>query len=611
MFLFVSRCIFRRAVYRLVLIGCVGLLPRLLAAHPISISECDLQIGPAKATATITIFLEDLYLFHDLQLSAANYLSAAEIRRGLKQHQQFMAERFIVCDAAGRRLQPVDKPSVKFSVPADGVALPELMVHQLQFQMTYPFEQPPAILTVGHQFSGPDDLFPAEMQLRVRPESGTELLQRTLSSGRFQKFPIDWSSDPMVASLSRTANGSDDRTEPASHGSIYSFVYLEDFEVRLEVLLPLLLLEEWISLPRADPGVLSVDEQSAVQPAIQKLFSDYLTMRINGQDRRLALARCDFVGLQSLDPVNPNPRRPVPVANGRVAAILRCTLLRPLDSIDLQWDLFGPGVFGIRTVIFQNDDVERTVLTRLAGRNHIRWQRSEPIDAIPVHAVAGPVPAAPQLSVRIVVQTVLVVLLAGGWLRRRRRPASGLLFAGLLLGASVFLWQQPVLFRNLTAMSADQQRNIRQSLLSNLYRSFDYRDEQQVYDAIARSCDDGLAETIYLQLAESLREQEQGGAVAHVEKVTFVEVAEEQTGHPARDRLAGRCSWIVSGRVEHWGHIHQRKNRFDAVVEAAWIDNAWKLTGLHIDDQRQISAKTRVRRSTPHSSASGPAGSGG
>ena len=95
--------------------------------------------------------------------------------------------------------------------------------------------------------------------------------------------------------------------------------------------------------------------------------------------------------------------------------------------------------------------------------------------------------------------------------------------------------------------------------------------------------------------------QEQGGAVARVRDVSILSL---RRGPPAAagDGRAGdergftyRCRWNVSGTVEHWGHIHERTNQYEAVFAVQPVDNAWKVTNIELLDQRRVRFETRLR----------------
>ena len=54
--------------------------------------------------------------------------------------------------------------------------------------------------------------------------------------------------------------------------------------------------------------------------------------------------------------------------------------------------------------------------------------------------------------------------------------------------------------------------------------------------------------------------------------------------------------WKVSGSVEHWGHIHSRTNRYDASFLVEPRDDAWKITGMKVDQQERMPLKTDIRK---------------
>jgi hypothetical protein len=91
---------------------------------------------------------------------------------------------------------------------------------------------------------------------------------------------------------------------------------------------------------------------------------------------------------------------------------------------------------------------------------------------------------------------------------------------------------------------------------------------------------------IYLENRRGLEPENLGGARARVD---YVEV--ERVTSVRSDGEGGysvRASWTVSGSVNHFGHVHHRQNRYDAVVRIVAVDGAWKIRGIEISDQRRI-----------------------
>ncbi|MEJ2160069.1 MAG: hypothetical protein P8X53_06250 [Chromatiales bacterium] len=51
-------------------------------------------------------------------------------------------------------------------------------------------------------------------------------------------------------------------------------------------------------------------------------------------------------------------------------------------------------------------------------------------------------------------------------------------------------------------------------------------------------------------------------------------------------------NWTAQGTVGHWGHVHTRRNRYDAVVTVEAIDGAWKITGLDVLEEQRLDPDT-------------------
>ena len=62
------------------------------------------------------------------------------------------------------------------------------------------------------------------------------------------------------------------------------------------------------------------------------------------------------------------------------------------------------------------------------------------------------------------------------------------------------------------------------NLLKNVYRSFDFREEEDVYDKLAISVSGDLLTEIYLQNRKSMIVEQAGGAQAKVQEVDVQEV---------------------------------------------------------------------------------------
>ena len=127
------------------------------------------------------------------------------------------------------------------------------------------------------------------------------------------------------------------------------------------------------------------------------------------------------------------------------------------------------------------------------------------------------------------------------------------------------------------AFSNDVAGEVVEGVLHNIYRAFDYRQEERVYDILGRSVEGDLLEEIYLETRRGLELTNQGGARARVKQIELTEISARGGEDGA---FVARATWNVFGSVGHWGHIHSRSNRYEAELEIAPSDGVWKLSKL-------------------------------
>ena len=183
------------------------------------------------------------------------------------------------------------------------------------------------------------------------------------------------------------------------------------------------------------------------------------------------------------------------------------------------------------------------------------------------------------------------------WIYRRRRqqqlPVQIPIYigiAGLLIGIISYPFSQISMSRPtalITGLSDDESKLIMHSLLKNVYRSFDFRDESDVYDKLALSVQGDLLEEIYLQNRKSFAVQKAGGAQARVKDIEILEAQAEPLSSEGKG-FGLKAKWTAQGSVGHWGHVHTRKNYYDALVKVQVIDGDWKITGLELLEEKRL-----------------------
>ncbi len=577
------------------------------AVHPISVTETHIFVTQRSARARIQLFAEDLLLFQDLQPDGKGFLSPAELKRGLEQHRDFLTERVTLRDADGNLIHSKVTDVVPFEIPENGIPEEDLMLYQATYELEFQFESPPEFLTFQQDITDKNFILPSEMKLAIHQTGSGNVIVGTLQPGGAVTHRFDWETplDPDASDEeyeSWLEKQRQDTLGITSYSSVYSFVYIEPGEVRHEVLIPLASLASILPIERADPAFLEVSEQKAAKVLIQDWLSNSNPARINGAGVRTDFSRIDFYGLSLRDFARQADARRVSFASGRVGIILRYVPASHfVTDVELSWDTFQASMRKIRSVVIPwSGETERFEFSRFKTKddNIFRWSA----DKVTIPELSAPVarklPEQPRLRIPVVSCVLAVCSLVVPLMTRRRWQAA---FGCLLL--SIACWPIAATeishpFHPVPRLSATKARQIAQRLHSGTYQALDFGSERRIYDALEQFVDGGLLESLYLQLRDGLAVKEQGGAVARVGSVEYVDGALVDSSKGTLDwpGYHFRSTWVVAGTVEHWGHVHERRNQFSAVLNIEPRNDFWKITNMEIDSQESLPGSTSLRK---------------
>ncbi len=519
----------------LVLVGTVTHV----VAHPISLSSATVDVRKDKVTAEIQVMLEDLVLYHGLGSGSDGLYSEADLLAASASHRAFLLDGFSIRDAAGNRLSG-HFTTLNRTELAGPVLQGELMSKRLIYQFEFSFPGDRDFLTITQTFGGPNAILPAVMDLMLL-QNGILLEAPTqLMPGQPHTVRFDWDHPPtkppkgLAGLRKQRAQQIEQRLGIASYTGLYSFLYITPREVRHEVLIPVLTFEQWLPIARRNPEFLEVEEQEAARQSIASFFQERNPLSIDGHPVKPDLTRLNFFSLDINDfALNAESRR-ISVHQGRIGVILSYPAERPPSRLEMRWELFHQHASFLRSMILADalDPIEHFFR---AETPELVWVRSGGTDPQPPAVRPVPVPPGSASS----------------------KPTA-----------------------------ADTE-----ILLRNIYRAFEFRNDSEVYDALATSVSGSLLRSLFLTIKRSLIMTEQGGAIAQVKQVSVLKVAPKTETNPPRLE----CTWRVVGTVEHWGHIHTRENEFEALLEVRSKQGFWKLAGIEIVNEKRIRFETGLR----------------
>jgi hypothetical protein len=175
------------------------------------------------------------------------------------------------------------------------------------------------------------------------------------------------------------------------------------------------------------------------------------------------------------------------------------------------------------------------------------------------------------------------------FIRRALQPDNRLAIAGITAGITLTLAISGWWLGTRVQLQDSASRVLVAGLLTNVYRAFDFREESDIYDVLERSVEGELEgellREVYLEMRRGLILASQGGASARVKDV---ELTDLQTSPADEGGIQARATWQVRAAVGHWGHIHERRNEYQANLQLQPIDGAWKLVNVEILDEVRL-----------------------
>lgn len=123
-------------------------------------------------------------------------------------------------------------------------------------------------------------------------------------------------------------------------------------------------------------------------------------------------------------------------------------------------------------------------------------------------------------------------------------------------------------------------------LLTNVYRAFDVRDENRVYDRLAMTVTGDQLTQIYLENRKSLEFEDRGGARANVDDLEILSVKGVERGE--KGAFIADTVWTVSGSVSHFGHTHYRRNKNRARVTFVADGKVWKIKDIELIEEERL-----------------------
>ncbi len=406
---------------------------------------------------------------------------------------------------------------------------------------------------------------------------------RYLSTG--EPLILDWD-DPFYSRFGR-------RTLNRKYGSPMNiFLYVEPFEVRKEFVVRPLDLARFMDIDIKAHQSIPADERDEVLQRLADFLKTRARVTIDGEQPEPILDRIHFLqrGLRMTRVVTPDE----PVDG--TSAIIGAIFVYPVDGIPkdvrLTWDLFDDRITRVPASATDEAGPMPSFLTPEDPELH--WVNYLKGSALPGELEVE----VPTSHLAIPIALLVAILAALGFLIvavRRRSWVLGLAATMLVVGGWV---AQPVgglidipIPASIRTPSGEEAAPTIHALLYNVYRALDFRQEEVVFDRLARSLSGDVLERVYLEMRKGLRLENQGGARVRVREVELLDITPQDS--TASGTLRYRTRWNATGSVGHWGHTHMRTNSYDALMTLGRTGDEWKIADIDILEEQRVVAGQR------------------
>jgi hypothetical protein len=139
------------------------------------------------------------------------------------------------------------------------------------------------------------------------------------------------------------------------------------------------------------------------------------------------------------------------------------------------------------------------------------------------------------------------------------------------------------------APTAAEARPIMAMLLTDTYLAFNLPDEDAAFDRLAHNLSENLVAGVYLDSRRRLTAGTRKGAEVTVKDVSVMSVEAPSAFDSGDGSFTYPCKWVVTARVKHWQHIHDRQNIYVGTLTIRVENDRWKISHLELlSEEREI-----------------------
>ncbi len=380
---------------------------------------------------------------------------------------------------------------------------------------------------------------------------------------------------------------------PSKGSNAQAYLYVEPYSCRVECLMWLPTALTAFKLPQGNAILLPASIKENIIEEAKKQAVSWCVLRIDGVELKTHTVtavvlkgrpgRTESLGKDDL----------VAVTDSMLGVTWEFDAPMSFEKVEIEWRKFFEEVMQVPVTVFYGPMTENGMILKQSIPQG-GWQNKGRMPA--AKALAEVPPLAKPAMLYLPLGSMAWLAASIFFVRKMKRhwrsapERSTIIVLTIFLGAAilwrVFAFEVAVPGTSHKVMATTEAETILFPLLRNTYRAFDQREESGIYDVLSRSIEGGLLQKIYLQTVQSLSIDDQDGTRV---KVTDLDVkVDKVTPISGRHGFIAEGQWTALGTVGHWGHMHQRINRYKARINIEPINGGWKMTGLEVLEERRM-----------------------
>ncbi len=370
--------------------------------------------------------------------------------------------------------------------------------------------------------------------------------------------------------------------------SVRGFLAIEAFEVRLEAIAKV---DAYRRSWRLEGDTINAALKQVVLDNVATLLESGVKLSAPGKDFQFTGRSVRFIRPDPAKGYTSDERDEIPIVEALVGITLSSSA-QEVRELSVEWLWFAPEQKRLVLEIASRGKPSARYVT--PDNNQVTWTLPETVAAPTLLEVPAVKRETLSFNPYLLGLAIFLVVIAAIEVIRKKQKSPAwvgwLVIVAVVCGLLAF----KIKIEKVQMPGEEDLEPLTYALLRNTYHAFDFREESAIYDTLEQSVSGPLLEKIYVEIRSSLELENNGGPRVKVYEIALREAQPGASPIGAEsDDVTVLANWATIGEVTHWGHTHERMNRYEARMKISPFDETWKVVGLDLLNEERVQKVSR------------------